>query len=164
MCQSALDSGSPESLGAVAGFGGLFPLGDLAVLIDLFKAGKDRLVAQNKELVAAKVVRAAFHVADAEAAEKSLQKWNVAKIELVLQRLGAGGDDDALAGAQGRQQVGEGLAGAGARLDDEVAMLGESALDGLGHFKLAGAVFVGQRGPRKDAAGREELVEGGQAG
>ena len=41
-------------------------------------------------------------------------------------------------------------------------MLGESALDGLGHFKLAGAVFVGQRGARKDAAGREELVEGGQ--
>ena len=93
--------GQSRKFGAVAGFGGLFPLGDLAVLVDLFKAGKDRLVAQSNELVAAEVVGAAFHVADAEVAEQSLEKRNVAKIELVLQRLGAGGDDDALAGAQG---------------------------------------------------------------
>ena len=43
-----------------------------------------------------------------------------------------------------------------------MAALGEGALDGFGHFELAGAVFVGQRGASQDAAGREELVERGQ--
>ena len=37
-------------------------------------------------------------------------------------------------------QTGEGFAGAG--FDDEVFTVGESGLDGLGHFELAGAVLV----------------------
>ncbi len=60
------------------------------------------------------------------------------------------------------KQVGEGLAGTGAGLDDEMAALSESALDGLGHFELPGAVFVGQRRTGEDAAGRKELVQCGQ--
>ena len=112
--------------------------------------------------MAAEVVGAALHVADAQLAKQRFEERNVAEEELVLQGLGAGGDDDALAGAQGGQQVGQGLAGAGAGLDDQVAALGEGALDGLGHFELAGAVLVGQRRARQNAAGREELVEGGQ--
>ena len=140
----------------------LLPLGDLAVLVDFFQAGQDGLVAQGEELVAAEVVGAALHVADAQLAEQGFEEGNVAEEELVLQGLGAGGDDDALAGAEGGQQIGEGFAGAGAGFDDEVAALGEGALDGLGHFELAGAVLVGQRRAREDAAGREELVEGGQ--
>ncbi len=154
--------GERVDLGAVAGLGGLLPLGDVVVLVDLFEAGQDGLVAQRVELVAAEVVGAAFHVADLQLAQERFEKGDVAEEELLLQGLGAGGDDDALAGAQGGQQVGEGLAGAGAGFDDEVALLGESALDGLGHLELARAVLVGQRGSRKDAAGREELVEGGQ--
>ena len=112
--------------------------------------------------MAAEVVGAALHVADAQVAEERFEKGHVAEEELVLQGLGAGGDDDALAGAQGGQQVGEGFAGAGAGFDDEVAPLGEGALDGLGHFQLAGAVLVGQRRAGEDAAGREELVQGGE--
>ena len=154
--------GHAGKLGAVAGFGGLLPLGDLAVLVDLFEAGENGLVAQGDELVAAEVVGAALHVADAQVAEQRFEEGNVAEVELVLQGLGAGGDDDALAGAQGGQQIGEGFAGAGAGLDDEVAALGEGALDGLGHFKLAGAVLVGQRRARQNAARGEELVQGGQ--
>ena len=63
---------------------------------------------------------------------------------------------------RGGQQIGEGLAGAGAGLDDEVAALGEGALDGFGHFELAGPVFIGQRRTRQNAAGRKELVQRGQ--
>ena len=163
MCQSALDSGSPDKLGAVAGFGGLLPLGNLPVLVDLFQARENRLVAQGEELVAAKVVGAALHVADAQIAQQRFEKRNVAEVELVLQRLGAGGDNDALAGAQRRQQIGQRLAGAGAGLDDQVAALGERALHGLGHFELAGAVLVGQRRARQDAARRKNSCSVGRA-
>ena len=131
---------------AVAGFGDLFPLGDLAVLVDLFQARQNRLVAQGEELAAAEVVGAAFHVADAQLAEEGFEEGNVAEVELILQGLGAGGDDDALAGAQGGQQIGEGFAGAGAGFDDEMAALGEGLLDGLGHLQ------AGRDGIRKAAA------------
>ncbi len=154
--------GQAGKLGAVAGFGGLLPLGDLVVLVDLFQARQNGLVAQGDELVAAEVVGAALHVADAQLAEQRFEKGNVAEVELILQGLGSGGDDDALAGAQGGQQVGQGFAGAGAGLDDQMAALGEGALDGLGHLELAGAVLVGQRRARQNAARREELVERGQ--
>jgi hypothetical protein len=105
--------------------------------------------------VAAEVVGAALHVADAQVAEERLEKGHVAEEELVLEGLGAGGDDDALAGAQGGQQVGEGFAGAGAGFDDQMAALGEGALDGLGHFKLAGAVLIGQRGAERIPPGEK---------
>jgi hypothetical protein len=118
---------------------------------------------EGDQLVAAEVVGAAFHVADAQVAEEQrLEKRDVAEVELVLQGLGAGRDDDAAAGSERWEQVGEGLAGAGAGLDDQMAALFEGALDGFGHVELAGAVFVGERGLREDAAGREEGVQGGE--
>ena len=154
--------GHAGKFGAVAGLGDLFPLGDLAVLVDLFEARRNGLVAQGEELAAAEVVGAALHIADAQLAEEGFEEGNIAKVELILEGLGSGGDDDALAGAQGGQQVGEGFAGAGARLDDEMAALGKGLLDGLGHLELAGTVFVGERRAGENAAGREELVERGQ--
>ena len=119
--------------------------------------------AQRDQLVAAKVVGTALHVADAQAAKQRLEKGHIAKKELILQGLGAGGDDDALPRAQCGQQVGEGFAGAGAGFDNQMAPLAECALDGLGHFKLAGAVFIWQRGAGEDSARRKELVEAGQS-
>ena len=155
--------GKAGKLGAVAGFGDALPLGDLAVLVDLVEARENGLVAEGEELAAAKVVGAALHVADAQFAEQGFEKRHVAKEELVLKSLGSGGDDDALAGAESGQKIGEGFAGARSGFDDEMAALGEGALDGFGHFVLAGAVLVGQRRVRQDAAGREELVERGQS-
>ena len=68
----------------------------------------------------------------------------------------------ALAGeAQGGQKIGEGLAGAGAGFDDEVALVFEGFFDGAGHLVLAVAVLEGERGAGEDAAGGEEVVEGG---
>ena len=112
--------------------------------------------------MAAEVVGAALHVADTQVAEQRFEKRHVAKEELVLQSLCACGDDDALAGAQGGQQVGQCLAGTGAGFDDEMATFSKRALYGLGHLELAGAVFVGERRTGEDAAGRKELVEGRQ--
>ncbi len=94
------------------------------------------------------------------------EEGDVLEVELLLQVLGAGGDDDALAAfageAQGGQQVGEGLAGAGAGFDDEVALVVERGLDGFGHLVLAFADFEGEGGFREDAVGREEVVQRGQ--
>ena len=111
--------------------------------------------------MAAEIVGAAFHIADAQLANQRFQEGHIAKVELILQSLGAGGDDDALAGAQGGQQVSQRLAGAGAGLDDQMAAFGEGALDGFGHLQLARTVLIGQRRARQDAAGREELVQRG---
>ena len=113
--------------------------------------------------MAAEIVCAALHVADLQWAEERFEEGDILEEELLLQIFGAGGDDDALltfAGqAQGWQEVGEGLACAGAGFDDEVAFFLEGLFYGLGHLVLAAAVFEGQRGSREDATGREEVVQ-----
>ena len=60
------------------------------------------------------------------------------KIDLFLQVLGAGGDEHALAAEDGRREVGERLAGAGARLGEEDAARLEDVGHGRGHVALAG--------------------------
>ena len=129
--------GHAGELGAVAGFGGLLPLGRSGGT-GRSLPGRTRIgwLRRATELVAAEVVGAALHVADAQLAEQGFEEGNVAEVELILQGLGAGGDDDALAGAQGGQQVGEGFAGSGSGLDDQVAALCESPLDGFGHLQV----------------------------
>ena len=133
--------GEGVDLGAVAGFGGLLPRGDVVELVDLFEAVEERVVAQRVELVPAEVVAAALHVADLQRAEEGFEEGDVLEEELLLEVFGAGGDDDALlalAGeAQGGQKIGEGFAGAGAGFDDEVALVVEGGLDGVGHLVLA---------------------------
>jgi hypothetical protein len=57
----------------------------------------------------------------------------VAVIELVLQRLGAGTDDGLAPAHERRQQVGEGLAGSSSGLDDELAVAGDRFRNGFGH-------------------------------
>ena len=78
-------------------------------------------VGQVVQLLAAKIIAAALHVADPQLAEVLLEEGNVFVEELLLQGLGAGGDDDALAGADHRKQIRQRLAGAGAGFDDQVA-------------------------------------------
>jgi len=113
--------------------------------------------------VPAQVVAAALHVTDIERAEDRFQEGNVLEEELLLQIFRACRDDDALlafAGqAQGRQQIGERLAGPGACLDDQVAFVGEGLLDGAGHLVLALAMLELKAGAREQPRGREEVVE-----
>ncbi len=121
-----------------------------------FRTGCD---GQVVELLAAKIIAAALHVADAQLAQMLLQKRNIFVEELLLQCLGAGRDDDALAGANDRQQIRQRLAGAGARFDDQVPLLLQCLLDGLGHLQLSAAKLVRRMRARQQASGAEELVE-----
>jgi hypothetical protein len=73
------------------------------------------------------------------------EKRHVLEEELLLQVLGAGGDDDALLAlarqAQRGQQIGQRLARAGACLDNQMALVGEGLFDGARHLVLALAML-----------------------
>jgi hypothetical protein len=92
--------------GSVAGFGGLFPGGDLVELVDFLKAIQDWRVSQGVELVAAEVVGAALHVTDFQGAEEGFEEWDIFEEELLLEVFGAGGDDDALVALAGHADGG----------------------------------------------------------
>ena len=116
-------------------------------------------VRQVVKLFAAEIIAAALHVADAQFAQMLFEKRNVFVEQLLLQGLGAGRDDDALARANDRQQVRQRLAGAGAGFDDQVPLLLQRQLDGFGHLQLSAAKLVGRMRARQQSAGAEELVE-----
>ena len=145
--------------GAIAGLGRLLPVADDAELVDLFQSVQHRLAGEVVKLLAAEIIAAALHVADAQLAQVLLQKGNVFVEELLLQRLGSGRDDDALARANDRQQVRQRLAGAGARFDDQVTPFLQRLLDGLGHLQLSAAKLVRRMRARQHASGSEELVQ-----
>ena len=159
--------GEVLELGAVAVGGGALPGGDVVELLDLFKAGEEWRVAKGVEFVPAEIVGAALHVADAEGAvvvaEQRFKEGDVFEVELFLEVLGAGGDDDALALPAGEaergQEIGESFASAGTGFDDEVALVVEGGLDGLGHLVLAGTVLEGEGGAGEEARGGEEVVQ-----
>jgi hypothetical protein len=75
-------------------------LGDVVELIDLFEAVEERVVSQGVELVAAEIVRSALHVADLQRpiffSEDGFEEGDVFEVELLLEILCTGGDDDAL--------------------------------------------------------------------
>ena len=76
--------GQAGEFGTVTGFGLLLPGGNLLELVDLFKAREDWLLFERNELVAAKIVGAALHVANMERSEQRLEKGHVAEVKLVL--------------------------------------------------------------------------------
>ena len=130
-------------LRAVAGGGGLLPVADDLEIGHLLQPLEHRLLLGVVDFLAAGVVVAALHVADAHlAAEVLLQERDVLVNKLLLEILGGGGNHDALAGNERRDQVSQRLAGAGAGLDDEMALVGERGLHRLGHLELAGAELV----------------------
>ena len=133
-------------------------------MLDLLQPTEHRLVGQVVELLAAQIVVAPFHVADAQFAlavrkKRLLEKWDILVEELFLQILRAGGDDHALAGTNHRQQIGQGFARAGAGFDDQMTLFRQRLLDRLSHLQLSPAEFIGGMGAREQAARREELVE-----
>ena len=88
-----------------------------------------------------------------------LEKRHVFVEELFLQILGTRGDDDALAGADHGQQIGESFAGTGAGFKDQVPLFRERLFDGLRHLQLAAPEFVGGMSLREHAPGGKEIVE-----
>ncbi len=78
--------------------------------------------------------------------QRLLKKRNVFVHQLLLQVLGAGGDDDARAAAARRgdrgNEISERLAGPRSRFDDQMMLLLKRAQHGFGHVDLAGPMFV----------------------
>ena len=155
--------GQLRQLRAIAGLGGLLPVADDAEVVDLFQPIQHRLVGEVVKLLAAEIIAAPLHVADAQLAQVLLQEGDVLEEELLLQGLGAGRDDDALAGADDRQQIGQRFAGAGPGFDDQVAPLLQRLLDRFGHLQLSAAKFVRGMSARQHSARSEELVQRRQA-
>jgi hypothetical protein len=133
-------------------------------VLNLLQTAQHGLIRQLIELLATQVIVAAFHVADLQLAlamgeERLLKKRNILVEELLLQVLGAGGDDDPFARANSRHQIRQGLASPGAGFHDEMPLFFERLLDPLRHLQLSPAEFISRMGARKHAAGSEELVE-----
>src|ERR1035438_6311884 len=90
------------------------------------------------------------------------QKRNIFEEELFLQGLGAGGDDDAFAGTDHRQQVGQRLAGARAGFDDQVPALLQCLFHSFCHLKLSAAELVRGMSACQHATRAEELKSDGK--
>ena len=87
------------------------------------------------QMMMADVVGAALEQRDGHrCGERLAHHGQVAIEELVLQGLGAGGDDDLAAGQQRRHEVGEGFAGTRAGLDDQLLATLDGTGNRLGHF------------------------------
>ena len=122
---------------------------------DLVEAAEAARLAERLVAEEAEVVAAALHDRDAEvAAEGAGQERDVLAEELLLEVLGAGGDDDAAAQLHRGQQVGQGLAGAGAGLGQQHAAVGQDLPPPRRPGAPGpGALFVGAaRGPAARAA------------
>ena len=101
------------------------------------------------------------------AAERPGQERDVLVDELLLQVLGAGGDHHAPAQLDRGQQVGEGLAGAGARLGQQHAAVRQDVAHGLRQLLLGRTLLVSREGAgecstrpeERDRAGRHTLAQ-----
>ena len=88
--------------------------------------------------------------------ERIAHARQVAMEQLVLQVLGAGRDDDAPAGEQRGREIGEGLAGAGARLGNQHPGGLDRVKHGLREFHLLGAVLEPLHRLRQNPVLRED--------
>src|ERR1700693_5962078 len=80
---------------AIPGPRGLFPCGDGAVVLDLIESAEHGLAGKVVEFLAAQIIVAPLHVADAKLSiaigkQRPLQRWDVLEKELLLQILRAG--------------------------------------------------------------------------
>jgi hypothetical protein len=117
-------------------------------------------VAHRREPVEAQVVPPALHAGGGERhAEGLAQERDVLEVDLLLQVLGAGGHDHAMAAQDGRGEIGQGLARAGARFGEEDAAPPEHPGDGRGHVALPGSGLELRNGPRQRAVVGEDPLD-----
>lgn len=146
--QAVVDSGSDHRqqrriIGQAFQFGDVTELRttgpgqDALELRRLFGAGKTRLAARLLQAIAAQVVRAPLQQRTAQADTQRLtHPWQIAVVELVLQRAGSGGNDGTQPGQQHRHQIGKGLASAGTGLGQQQVTLLQRIGDGFGQVQL----------------------------
>ena len=120
-----------------------------------------RTVAPRRvEPVPAQVIAAAFEHGDPHRpADDGAEQRQVATEQLVLQRVRAGRDDRAPFEQQQGQQIGEGLADTGARLDDRMPARLERSDDELRHPLLRGPIGETRQALGERAVGAEHVVE-----
>jgi hypothetical protein len=150
-------------LSAISGLSCLLPLSNLMELIDLFEAIEKRVVAERIELVPAKVVGAALHIANLERTKERFKERDVLEVELFLQVFGASGDDDSLVPltgkAKGRQKVRKCLPRPRPGFNNQMTLLLESGLNSACHVVLPLTMLKSQRRSRENASGSEEITE-----
>src|SRR5207253_7891329 len=134
-------------LGAVAGFGPLRPLVQACIDWCFVARREGRLPVEVLLAQEAEIVLPPLEEGEAGVRAERGSERDVLVCELLLQRLGRGRDYDLESAPRGGQQVRERLAGAGARLHDQRAALGERPLDLLGHRDLRRTRLVGGQGP-----------------
>ena len=145
-------------LGQVAGAGGGRPALDARQRLLRRALARPELVAGAFQPVQAQVAAAALEQRGAQRqAQRVAQVRQVAAKQLVLQRLGGGGDQHPLARQQRRHQVGEGLAHAGGSFHHQRAADLDAAGHGEGHGQLAlpgapAGVAARQRAVRRQRA------------
>jgi hypothetical protein len=106
----------------------------------------------------AEVVAPALHQGHSHVAAQGLgHEGNVFVHKLVLQVLGAGGDDDALPRRDRGHEIGDGFAGAGAGFREQNAAVGDRLRDGETKLLLGDPLLVGGEDGREAAAGSEEV-------
>ena len=127
--------GQSLDLGAVAGGGGLFPFANDLKVGDLFQARENRLAFGVVNLLPAREVVAALHVANLQRpVEMFLQERNVFVEKLLLQVLGSGGNNHALSRKDSGDQIGQGLAGTGSRVHQQMFLFGQRRFHRFGHL------------------------------
>ena len=114
----------------------------------------------------ADVVREALHDGPLErrrqqagVIEHRAQARQVDAGDLVLQRLGAGADDDLASRQQRRHQVGERLAGAGAGLDQQALVAVDRVGDAVRHRQLSGTRLVAGKQRRRRARRSQQRTD-----
>ena len=149
----------PAQFRAVARFRAFPPIRAAWGTARLRPALQYRLFFNVVELLPAEIILPPFHQGDAHLREHFLEKRDVLVEELLLEVLGARGDDGAQTAAQQGHKVRQRFARAGARLHNQVLAVFDRRLHALRHFELSRPVLVIRMVPRQPPAGCEDFVE-----
>jgi len=149
-----------KALGLVTGLRGLGEDRDATGIGGVF-LGQETAVGQRAlQVVGADVIGAPLEQRDLDRRLQDVAHHRQVLVEqLILQGLGAGGDDHLAVRLQRRHQVGESLARTGPRLGDEYRIVLDGGGDALGHLDLLLAHAIAANGTRQWPVGREDFGE-----
>ncbi len=129
--------GYAGQFGDVAAAGAAGPVLYACELIEFVTRREAPFGARDRQPVVAEIIGAAFQLGDLDRQiDRLAHGRQIAVKELVLKMPGAGGHERAPARQQCGDQIGEGLAGAGARFHHQCVLRFERVLHGVGHLLL----------------------------
>ncbi len=138
---------------------GQLPVANNLKVRDFFQPRKRGRILRVIDLLAAGVVAAALHVTDPQRpVENVFQKGNVAKEKLLLEGLGAGGNNHPALRQQRRHQIGECLPGSGPGFHDQFAFFEQGLLHLERHVELPAPRLESRMLRRKQAIRAEETL------